>query len=55
MKNGVGGMGASPYIFGKGVPLFDGTPEEMSLVFQDLVTVIDKRGMYQYQYKVLKQ
>ena len=44
-----------PYIFGKGVPLFDGTPEEMSLVFQDLVIVNDKRGIYQYQYKVVKQ
>ena len=44
-----------PYIFGKGVPLFDGTPEEMSLVFQDLVTVNDKRGIYQYKYKVVKQ
>ena len=44
-----------PYVFGKGVPLFDGIPEEMRLVFQDLVTVNDKRGIYQYQYKVLKQ
>ena len=44
-----------PYIFGEGVPLFDGTPEEMVLVFQDLVTVNDKKGIYQYQYRVLKQ
>ena len=44
-----------PYIFGKGVPLFDGTPKEMVLVFQDLVTVNDKKGIYQYQYRVLKQ
>ncbi len=44
-----------PYIFGKGVPLFDGSPEEMMLVFQDLVTVNDKKGIYQYQYRVLKQ
>ena len=44
-----------PYIVGEGVPLFDGTPEEMVLVFQDLVTVNDKKGIYQYQYRVLKQ
>ena len=44
-----------PYVFGEGVPLFDGTPEEMKLVFEKLVTVSDKDGIYQYQYKVLKQ
>ena len=43
-----------PYVFGEGVPLFDGTPEEMKLVFEKLVTVSDKDGIYQYQYKVLK-
>ena len=44
-----------PYVFGEGVPLFDGTPEEMKLVFENLITVSDKDGIYQYQYKVLKQ
>ena len=44
-----------PYVFGVGVPLFDGTPEEMKLVFEKLITVSDKDGIYQYQYKVLKQ
>jgi len=44
-----------PYVFGEGVPLFDGTPEEMKLVFEKLITVSDKDGIYQYQYKVLKQ
>ena len=44
-----------PYVFGEGVPLFDGTPEEMKLVFEKLITVSDKDGIYQYQYRVLKQ
>ena len=44
-----------PYVFGEGIPLFDGTPKEMKLVFQDLVTVNDKKGIYQYRYKVFKE
>mgnify|MGYP003309449169 CR=1 FL=1 len=44
-----------PYVFGEGVPLFDGTPEEMKLVFEKLITVSDKDGIYQYQYKVFKE
>ena len=43
-----------PYVFGKGIPLFDGPTGEMKLVFQGLVIVNDKKGIYQYQYKVLK-
>ena len=44
-----------PYVFGKGVPLFDGTElNEMNLVFEKLVEFDTINGVFQYQYKVIK-
>ena len=42
-----------PYVFGRGVPLFDGEINtEISLVFQNLIEVDRSQGIFQYQYKV---
>ena len=41
-----------PFLFGKGVPLFDGEIPERKLVFQNMVPVDEKNGIFQYQYKV---
>lgn len=42
-----------PYVFGKGVPLFDGEiKKELSLDFQNLIEVDGRKGIFQYQYKV---
>tara|TARA_A100001011_G_scaffold80807_1_gene83946 strand:+ start:5917 stop:6372 length:456 start_codon:yes stop_codon:yes gene_type:complete len=42
-----------PYVFGKGVPLFDGEINtEISLDFQNLIEVDRTQGIFQYQYKV---
>ena len=42
-----------PYVFGKGVPLFDGEINtEISLDFQNLIEVDRSQGIFQYQYKV---
>ena len=44
-----------PYIFGKGVPLFDGNNlEEVDIKFQKFVEVDKKNGIIQYQYSVTK-
>ena len=41
-----------PYIFGKGVKLFENNVEESGLVFQKLIEINSEKGLYQYQYKV---
>lgn len=43
-----------PFVFGKGVPLFDGEIPALNLVFQKMVTVDEMDGIIQYQYKVMK-
>tara|TARA_Y100001934_G_C12343395_1_gene771426 strand:+ start:39 stop:332 length:294 start_codon:yes stop_codon:yes gene_type:complete len=46
-----------PYIFGDGVPLFKGSLKnnELSIQFLNLVSVDVDKGIYQYQYKVIKK
>ena len=41
-----------PFIFGKGIPLFDGEISELNLSFQNKITVDEKDGIFQYHYKV---
>jgi len=41
-------------VFGKGIPLFDGAIPHLELVFQQMVSVDEKGGIFQYQYKVKK-
>ena len=44
-----------PYLFGKGVPLFNGfSPKEMNIKFKSLVEIDKKNGIFQYQYDILK-
>ena len=42
-----------PIVFGNGVPLFDGDIPELNLSFQNMFTIDNKDGIFQYQYKVL--
>lgn len=44
-----------PHIFGSGVTLFDGTVDEILLKFNNLITVDDKAGIFQYQYRVIQK
>jgi len=45
-----------PYVFGRGVSLFDGgLSNEISLEFQNLIEHNKKDGIYQYQYKIIKK
>jgi len=41
-----------PYVFSKGVHLFEDKIEEIKLVFKKIVKVDEKNGIFQYQYKV---
>ena len=43
-----------PYIFGKGVSLFSDTIDESNLIFEKIITVSEKNGIFQYQYKINK-
>jgi dihydrofolate reductase len=43
-----------PLVFGNGIPLFDGEMTELNLSFQNLITVNEQGGIFQYQYKVIK-
>ena len=44
-----------PYVFGAGVPLFDGDlTEELKLNFQKMIAVDKETGIYQYQYEVIR-
>jgi dihydrofolate reductase len=42
-----------PIVFGNGIPLFDGDIPELNLSFQNMFTIDNKDGIFQYQYKVL--
>jgi len=42
-----------PFIFGKGISLFDEEVSELKLDFQKIISVDEKNGIFQYQYKVL--
>ena len=41
-----------PYIFGRGVKLFENKIEESDLIFQKLIEINPEKGIYQYQYKI---
>ena len=43
-----------PYIFGVGVRLFSDPVAELTLRFENMISVDDEVGIYQYQYKVQK-
>lgn len=43
-----------PFVFGKGIPLFDGETPALNLVFQKMVSVDETNGIFQFQYKVMK-
>ena len=44
-----------PYVFGKGVPLFDGGDmKELKINFLRLLEIDKQNGIFQYQYEVLK-
>jgi dihydrofolate reductase len=43
-----------PLVFGKGIPLFDGLVPDLDLIFQQMVCVDEKDGIFQYQYRVRK-
>ena len=43
-----------PYVFGKGISLFSDTIEESNLIFEKIITVSEKNGIFQYQYKINK-
>ena len=43
-----------PYVFGKGISLFSDTIEESNLIFEKIITVYEKNGIFQYQYKINK-
>ena len=44
-----------PYVFNRGVLLFDDKINELKLKFKKLVIVDKKNGIFQYQYKIKKQ
>ena len=43
-----------PYIFNKGIQLFEGKIEELKLKFKKLIIVNREQGVFQYQYEVIK-
>ena len=43
-----------PYVFNKGIQLFDGKIEELKLKFKKLIIVNREQGVFQYQYEVIK-
>ena len=43
-----------PYVFGKGISLFSNTIDESNLIFEKIITVSEKHGIFQYQYKINK-
>ena len=43
-----------PYVFNKGVSLFDDKIKELKLKFKKLIIVDKKNGIFQYQYKIKK-
>ncbi len=43
-----------PYVFGKGISLFSNPIGESNLIFEKIITVSEKHGIFQYQYKINK-
>ena len=43
-----------PYVFNKGVQLFEGKIKELKLKFKNLIIVKKEQGIFQYQYEVIK-
>ena len=43
-----------PYVFNKGVQLFEGKIKELKLKFKNLIVVKKEQGVFQYQYEVIK-
>lgn len=43
-----------PYVFNKGIRLFEGKIEELKLKFKKLIIVNREQGVFQYQYEVIK-
>jgi dihydrofolate reductase len=43
-----------PFIFGKGIRLFENFTKEINLQFKKIITVDESKGIHQYQYKVEK-
>ena len=43
-----------PYVFNKGIQLFEGKIKELKLKFKKLITVNKEQGVFQYQYEVIK-
>lgn len=41
-----------PFIFGRGVRIFEKFTNEISLQFQKIIKIDEGKGIYQYQYKV---
>jgi len=44
-----------PIVFGKGIKLFTDLKRELYLQLEKTITVNEKDGIFQYQYKVIKQ
>jgi len=44
-----------PLIFGKGIKLFTGLKRELYLQLEKKITVNEEDGIFQYQYKVIKE
>ena len=43
-----------PYVFNKGVQLFEGKIKELKLKYKNLIVVNKEQGVFQYQYEVIK-
>ena len=43
-----------PYVFNKGVQLFEGKIKELKLKFKNLIVIKKEQGVFQYQYEVIK-
>ncbi len=41
-----------PILFGSGVQLFSGSVDEMGLVFESIIPVNEKVGIFQFQYRI---
>ncbi len=40
-----------PFIFGKGIPLFDGKIKELKLELENVNPIVKEKGVYQFQYR----
>ena len=44
-----------PIVFGKGIPLFPKLDRELALQFVKMIPVVKTEGIYQFQYKVIRE